>query len=129
MYSFFGQFETEKELETAMLNTFRTNPDKYLKALRNGQNSATSRRGKVWKAKNQRGRLGDCSQHFPDAVGCFTWFCWNCGDKDNTAKCYMYYKNTLAGFLLSLFEQQNGNAKTLIRHVKEWDSQRPHPHP
>jgi len=33
MYSFFGQFETEKELETAMLNTFRTNPDKYLKAL------------------------------------------------------------------------------------------------
>ena len=33
MYSFFGQFETEKELETAMLNTFRTNPDKYLRAL------------------------------------------------------------------------------------------------
>jgi len=33
MYSFFGQFETEKELETAMLNTFRTNSDKYLKAL------------------------------------------------------------------------------------------------
>ena len=33
MLLFFGQFETEKELETAMLNTFRTNPDKYLKAL------------------------------------------------------------------------------------------------
>ena len=33
MYSFFGQFETEKELETAMINTFRTNPDKYLRAL------------------------------------------------------------------------------------------------
>jgi hypothetical protein len=33
MLLFFGQFETEKELETAMINTFRTNPDKYLKAL------------------------------------------------------------------------------------------------
>lgn len=54
----------------------------------------------------------------------FSWFCWNCGDKDNTAKCYMYYKNTLSGFLLSLFERQNGNVKTLIRHAKEWDSER-----
>jgi hypothetical protein len=51
----------------------------------------------------------------------FSWFCWNCGDKDNTAKCYMYYKNTLSGFLLSLFEQQNDNVKTLIRHAKEWN--------
>jgi hypothetical protein len=33
MYSFFGHYETEKELDTAMINTFRTNPDKYLKAL------------------------------------------------------------------------------------------------
>jgi hypothetical protein len=52
----------------------------------------------------------------------FSWYCWNCGDKDNTTKCYMYYKNTLSGFLLSLFEQQNGNVKTLIRHAKEWNS-------
>ena len=126
MYSFFGQYETEKELEMGMLNTFRTNPDKYLKALRNGQNSATSRRGKFWKAKNQRGRLGDCSQHLPDAIGCFTWFCWSCGDKekDNTKHCYKTYPNTLSGFLLSLYEQRKGTVETLIRHAKEWDSQR-----
>ena len=54
----------------------------------------------------------------------FSWFCWNCGDKDNTAKCYMYYKNTLSGFLLSLYEQQNDNVETLIKHAKEWDSER-----
>ena len=33
MLLFFGQFETEKELEAAMINNFRTNPDKYLRAL------------------------------------------------------------------------------------------------
>jgi hypothetical protein len=54
----------------------------------------------------------------------FSWYCWNCGDKEKTIKCYMQYKNTLSGFLLSLFERLNGNVKTLIRHAKEWDSRR-----
>ena len=33
MLSFFGQFETEKELEAAMVNSFRANPEKYLRTL------------------------------------------------------------------------------------------------
>jgi|TARA_B110000467_G_scaffold104953_1_gene95336 thermostable 8-oxoguanine DNA glycosylase len=33
MLSFFGHYKTETELEDAMVNTFRTNPAKYLRAL------------------------------------------------------------------------------------------------
>jgi hypothetical protein len=67
-----------------------------------------------------------CKHSNPDAIGCFTWFCWSCGDKekDNTKHCYKTYPNTLSGFLLSLYEQRKGTVETLIRHAKEWDSQR-----
>jgi len=33
MLSFFGHSKTETELEDAMVNTFRANPAKYLRAL------------------------------------------------------------------------------------------------